>query len=31
VLCREVWKIRPKFAEARAEAPDLETLAALAE
>jgi len=29
LLCREVWKIRPKFAEARAEAPDLETLAAL--
>jgi chorismate dehydratase len=29
LLCREVWKIRPKFAEARAEAQDLETLAAL--
>ncbi len=29
LLCREVWKIRPKFAEARAEAPDLEVLAAL--
>ncbi len=29
LLCREVWKIRPKFAEARAEAPDLEALAAL--
>jgi len=29
LLCREVWKILPKFAEARAEAPDLETLAAL--
>jgi len=29
LLCRDVWKIRPKFAEARAEAPDLEALAAL--
>jgi len=29
LLCREVWKIRPKFAEARAEAPDLEALASL--
>ena len=29
LLCRDVWKIRPKFAEARAEAQDLETLAAL--
>src|SRR5213596_3269905 len=29
LLCREVWKIRPKFAEARAEASDLEALAAL--
>jgi len=29
LLCRDVWKIRPKFAEARAEATDLETLAAL--
>ncbi|HYL54604.1 MAG TPA: menaquinone biosynthesis protein [Gemmatimonadales bacterium] len=29
LLCREVWNVRPKFAEARAEAQDLETLAAL--
>jgi len=29
LLCREVWRIRPKFAEARAEAPDLAALAAL--
>lgn len=29
LLCRDVWKIKPKFAEARAEAQDLETLAAL--
>src|SRR5213596_3689714 len=29
LLCREVWKIRPKFAEARAEAQDLDALAAL--
>lgn len=29
LLCREVWKIKPKFAEARAEAQDLESLAAL--
>ena len=29
LLCRDVWKIRPKFASARAEAPDLEALAAL--
>ena len=29
LLCREVWKIRPKLAEARAEAQDLDTLAAL--
>jgi len=29
LLCREVWKVQPKFAEARAEAQDLETLAAL--
>jgi len=29
LLCRDVWKIRPKFAEARAEAQDLEALAAL--
>ncbi len=29
LLCRDVWKIRPKFAEARAEATDLEALAVL--
>ena len=29
LLCREVWHIRPKFAEARAEAQDLELLAGL--
>ncbi len=29
LLCRDVWKIKPKFAEARAEAQDLESLAAL--
>jgi chorismate dehydratase len=29
LLCRDVWKIKPKFAEARAEAQDLEGLAAL--
>src|SRR6266511_2726318 len=29
LLCKDVWKIRPKFAEARAEAQDLEALAAL--
>lgn len=29
LLCRDVWKINPKFAEARAEAQDLEGLAAL--
>lgn len=29
LLCRDVWKITPKFAEARAEAQDLQTLAAL--
>jgi chorismate dehydratase len=29
LLCRDVWHIKPKFAEARAEAPDLEALAAL--
>jgi chorismate dehydratase len=29
LLCRDVWKIHPKFAEARAEAQDLEALAAL--
>src|SRR6267378_7066713 len=29
LLCRDVWKIRSKFAEARAEAQDLEALAAL--
>jgi chorismate dehydratase len=29
LLCRDVWKITPKFAEARAEAQDLEALAAL--
>ena len=29
LLCREVWKIRPRFAEARAEAADLEQLAGL--
>jgi chorismate dehydratase len=29
LLCRDVWSIRPKFAEARAEAQDLDALAAL--
>lgn len=29
LLCREVWKIRPKFAEARAETQDLDALAGL--
>ena len=29
LLCREVWKIKPKFAEARAEAQDLQALAML--
>jgi chorismate dehydratase len=29
LLCKDVWKIRPNFAEARAEAQDLDTLAAL--
>ena len=29
LLCREVWKIKPKFADARAEAQDLEALATL--
>ena len=29
LLCRDVWKIKPKFAEVRAEAQDLEALAAL--
>lgn len=29
LLCKDVWKIRPKFAEARAEAQDLDALAAL--
>src|SRR5213079_1335078 len=29
LLCREVWHIKPKFAEARAEAQDLDALAAL--
>lgn len=29
LLCRDVWKIKPKFAEARAEAQDLKSLAAL--
>jgi chorismate dehydratase len=29
LLCREVWKVRPHFAEARAEAVDLEQLAGL--
>jgi chorismate dehydratase len=29
LLCREVWKVAPKFAEARAEAQDLDALAAL--
>jgi chorismate dehydratase len=29
LLCREVWKIKPRLAEARAEAQDLEGLAAL--
>jgi len=29
LLCKDVWKIRPKFAQARAEAQDLDALAAL--
>jgi chorismate dehydratase len=29
LLCREVWKVNPKFAEARAEAQDLEALGTL--
>ena len=29
LLCRDVWKIKPRFAEARAEAQDLEALSAL--
>src|SRR5438552_4842848 len=29
LLCRDVWKIKPRFAEARAEAGDLESLAGL--
>src|SRR5438876_1471802 len=29
LLCRDVWKVRPHFAEARAEAGDLESLAGL--
>jgi chorismate dehydratase len=29
LLCRDVWKIRPRFAEARAEAQDLDALAVL--
>jgi chorismate dehydratase len=29
LLCRDVWQVRPKFAEARAEAQDLESLATL--
>ncbi len=29
LLCRDVWQIKPKFAEARAEAQDLDALAAL--
>jgi chorismate dehydratase len=29
ILCRDVWKIKPRFAEARAEAQDLDALAAL--
>ncbi|HLZ45833.1 MAG TPA: menaquinone biosynthesis protein [Gemmatimonadales bacterium] len=29
LLCRELWRIKPRFAEARAEAQDLESLAAL--
>jgi chorismate dehydratase len=29
LLCREVWNVEPRFAEARAEAQDLEALAAL--
>jgi chorismate dehydratase len=29
LLCRDVWKIKPKFAEARAEAQDLKALGAL--
>src|SRR5207249_1959946 len=30
LLCRDVWKIKPRFAEARAEAQDLDALAELA-
>lgn len=29
ILCRDVWEIKPRFAEARAEAQDLDSLAAL--
>ncbi len=29
LLCRDVWKVRPHFAQARAEAPDLDALALL--
>ena len=29
LLCRDVWKIKPRFADARAESQDLDTLAAL--
>jgi chorismate dehydratase len=29
LLCRHVWRVRPRFAQARAEAPDLDGLAAL--
>ena len=29
LLCRDVWKVKPRFAEARAEAQDLDALAAL--
>src|SRR4029077_944002 len=29
LLCRDVWKVRPRFAQARAEAADLDALAAL--
>jgi chorismate dehydratase len=29
LLCRDVWKVRPHFAQARAEAPDLDALAHL--
>jgi chorismate dehydratase len=29
LLCRDVWKVQPRFAEARAEAQDLDALAAL--